>query len=73
MQLSENARKGYESRVSKPRSEKNQGRLYSALEDMATMVEHALELGYLGRGSTRGWAKSSLKEAEDALEECNAR
>jgi hypothetical protein len=35
----------------------------AVLEDCRAVLEHAIELGYLGEGSTASWAKDVLKAA----------
>jgi hypothetical protein len=41
--------------------EKLQARIAGA-DELAEVIEHALELGHLGEGSTRGWAKQALEK-----------
>ena len=38
-----------------------------AAQDLASVIEHALELGHLGQGSTRGWAIRALKTYRKAV------
>lgn len=39
-----------------------------AADKMAALIEHALELGHLGEGSTKGWAEDVLAEYRKASE-----
>ena len=36
------------------------------LQEGVDLIDHAIELGYLGEGSTNGWAKRFLFQARDA-------
>lgn len=43
---------------------KDRDRWRELCEKFEAMVQHAIYLGYIGEGSTRGWAKTLIKEFE---------
>jgi len=43
-------------------------RFQKVCDEFRELIEHAIHLGYLGEGSTRGWAKRTLADAKKLKE-----